>query len=150
MSFAPTYEVPTLEPGDHLTRIEFERRYQASAHLYAPGRGARVDDDGYVAGAPELVVEVAHTSASYDLHAKKRAYQRNGVGTYLVHVVQERELRWFELVDGQYVLRTPASDGILRSSAFPGLWLDVPAAVRGDVAAVLEVLARGIAEEGDR
>ena len=48
------------------------------------GAGPRLNEQGYLEGAPQLIVEVAASSASYDLHDKKRAYQRNGVREYLV------------------------------------------------------------------
>jgi hypothetical protein len=35
--------------------------------------------------------------------------------------------------------------GIVPSKVFPGLWLDVPAMVRGDIAMVLRILAEGLA-----
>jgi Uma2 family endonuclease len=44
-------------------------------------------------GAPELIVEIAASTASYDLHDKLRAYRRNGVREYLVWVVLEEEFR---------------------------------------------------------
>jgi Uma2 family endonuclease len=47
--------------------------------LSGPGAGARVKASGYIEGAPELVVEVAASSVSYDLHDKKEAYRRAGV-----------------------------------------------------------------------
>jgi len=37
---------------------------------------ARVSEDDYLEGAPELMVEVAASSASYDLHAKREAHRR--------------------------------------------------------------------------
>jgi hypothetical protein len=37
------------------------------------------------------------------------------------------------------------ADGIYRSEVFPGLWVDTAALLRGDLAAVLAVLQRGIA-----
>jgi Uma2 family endonuclease len=149
MSAVP--KTPSLEPGDHLTVEEFERRYQAMPHLkkaelvegvvYIPspatddhagphfnligclgiyrtftpgivggdnssvrlplglnmlqpdaylrilpeyGGRARVGADGYVVGAPDLIAEVAASSASYDLHEKLQAYQRNSVREYVV------------------------------------------------------------------
>lgn len=140
---------PPLEALPNATvRLDGENELQPDSLLYLPGRSAAVDDDGYLSGAPELVVEVANTSASYDLHDKKRAYQRNGVGTYVVHVVREQQVRWFELVGGAYAERAPDPDGVLRSPAFPGLWLDVAAALRCDVARVLDALALGIAARG--
>src|SRR5579884_2237829 len=134
--------VPILEPGDHLTRQEFERRYEAMAHIkkaeliegvvYMPSPvrveqhaaphaifawwlthysvftpGVRVGDNatvrldldnevqpdalmfrepshggrvvigprGYLEKAPELVGEIAASTASFDLHTKLRVYR---------------------------------------------------------------------------
>jgi hypothetical protein len=47
--------------------------------------------------------------------------------------------------EGEYHRVTPGDDGIVRSQVFPGLWLDVPALLRGDLAAVLSALQRGLA-----
>jgi Uma2 family endonuclease len=53
------------------------------------GQSRLVDD--YVEGAPELVAEVASTSAGYELHAKLRAYQRKGVRDYIVWRVLDED-----------------------------------------------------------
>src|SRR5438093_6917044 len=49
----------------------------------ACGGQSRVDEHDYLVGAPELVVEIAASGESIDLHAKLRAYRRNGVKEYL-------------------------------------------------------------------
>jgi Uma2 family endonuclease len=203
---------PPLESGDHLTRAEFERRYQAMPHLkkaeliegvvfvpspvtygkharphfhlngwlfqYAtatlgvdggdnaslrldldnepqpdaflmilPSHGgqARIDEDDYVAGGPELVAEVAASSQSYDLHAKLHVYRRSGVREYLVWRVRDRAIDWFALREGRYELLPPGADGIYRSEILPGLWLDPAALVGGDAAAVVRILQQGLA-----
>lgn len=125
-------------------RLDGDNEPQPDSFLFVPGRRAVVDADGYVAGAPELVVEVASSSASYDLHQKKAVYRRCGVLTYVVHLVRESELRWFGLERGEYVERAPG-DGVFRSPDFPGLWLHAEAALTGDVARVIEVLHEGLA-----
>jgi Uma2 family endonuclease len=75
----------------------------------------------YVEGAPELIVEIAASSASYDLYDKLNAYRRNGVQEYLVWLVQDQGFRWYCLQEGRYELRTPNPEGLLTSSAFSGL-----------------------------
>lgn len=204
--------MPPLEPGDRLTRAEFERRYEAmppgfkaeliegivymaspvrqrqhgrphavmvgwltnyfvatpgveiadnstvrlpgdnepqpDALLFIPaekGGQARVDEEGYVVGGPELIVEVASSSASYDLHAKKRVYRRHGVREYLVWRVLDREVDWFVLRGGRYERLPAGEDGVTRSEVFPGLWLDTAALVADDLQRVLAVLQAGIA-----
>ncbi len=87
----------------------------------------RLSEDGYLVGAPELVVEIANSSRSPDLHQKKEAYRRNGVLEYIVWRVGDEAIDWFQLRDGEYILRTPGDDGIIESEVFPGLRLDVVA-----------------------
>jgi Uma2 family endonuclease len=111
---------------------------QPDAVLWRPEPGgARLTDDGYIEGAPQLIVEVAASSVSYDLHNKKEAYRRNGVREYVVWRVIEQAIDWFHLEDGQYVQVQPDADGVIESAQFPGLRLDVPRMLAGDLAAVL-------------
>lgn len=98
--------------------------------------------DGYFKGAPELVMEIANTSVSRDLHAKKDAYERNGVLEYIVWRTAEACIDWFQLRDGRYVRREPDARGIIESEVFLGLRLDVPAMLRQDLEAVLRALAK--------
>lgn len=212
---------PPLESGDCLTRVEFERRYEARPDLkkaelidgvvYVPsplknthgrwdslvaawlvhyaartpgtaarsntsvrldqlsepqpdehlrilpehGGRARVDADDLIVGAPELIVEVASSSTSYDLHQKKDVYRRHGVLEYLVIVTDPGEILWHIMEEGRYATlgagpppgwRGRAPKGrMLCSRAFPGLWLDVAAALAGEDAKVLDTLERGLA-----
>jgi Uma2 family endonuclease len=102
-------------------------------------------DDDYVEGAPELIVEVAASSASYDLHDKLTVYRRSGVQEYIVWRTYDNRLDWFRLREGEYVLLEPDAEGVVRSEMFPGLWLDVPALLEGNLAKVLAVLQSGLA-----
>lgn len=93
---------------------------------------------------PELIGEVADSSASYDLHEKLIAYQRNGVQEYVVWQLYENRLDWFHLVKGNYEPLPPDADGIIRSRVFPGLHLAVESLLAGDMAEVLAVLQKGL------
>lgn len=204
-------QVPPLENGDRLTRIEFERRYNFMPHvkkaelvegvvyMASPLRfephaephgdligwlwsykiatpGVRLGDnptvrldldnepqpdavllidssaggqsylgeDGYIEGAPELVAEIAASSAAIDLGDKLRAYRRNGVLEYIVWQVFDQRIDWFSLQNGDYVPLLPDEDGIIRSQVFPGLWLDVAAMLEGNMPQVLSALQAGI------
>lgn len=203
--------IPPLEPGDHLTREEFERRYDAMPELkkaeliegvvYMPspvrldqhgsphanvigwlvfyqagtpgvrvggnssirlgrrnmpqpdalmivepshGGQARIDADGYVAGGPELVAEVAASTANIDLHSKMRVYRRNRVREYIVWRVLDEAIDWFVLRQSRYEPLS-LSAGLYRSEQFPGLWLDPDALLRFDLARVLQVAQQGTA-----
>ena len=102
-----------------------------------------VDADDYVAGAPELIAEIAASSVAYDLHDKLRVYRRNGVLEYIVWRVYERGIDWFALVDGEYEPLAADAAGILRSRCFPGLRLAAGAMLDGDFDAVLAELRNG-------
>jgi len=107
------------------------------------GGQSYVTDDDYLGGAPELVAEVAASSASYDLHAKKNVYRRHGVQEYLVWQIHEERLDWFVLEKGTYLRLEPDADDLLRSRVFPGLYLDTKALLSGDLAAVLDAARAG-------
>jgi Uma2 family endonuclease len=108
------------------------------------GGQTRNTADDYLEGAPELIAEIASSSASYDLHEKKHAYRRNCVREYLVWLVDEVRVQWWELREGDYV-SLPVEDGLFKSCVFPGLWLDAEALVSGHSAKVLELLQLGLA-----
>jgi Uma2 family endonuclease len=140
---------PGVRGGDNTTmRLDLANRPQPDAYLRVLpecGGQARVDADGYIVGAVELAVEVAASSASYDLHDKLDVYRRNGVREYVVWRVEDGEIDWFVLRGGRYERLPPGADGILRSGVFPGLWLDPAALVRRDTARVDEVVHLGLA-----
>src|SRR5436190_47564 len=113
--------------ADSATVVLDERNeVQPDACLWHPEPGGpRMNDDGYIEGAPQLIVEVAAISVSYDLHEKKDAYRRNGVREYVVWRVLDRAIDWFRLRNGQYVVE-PDAAGLVESDAFPALPLAVP------------------------
>jgi Uma2 family endonuclease len=203
----------TLQNGDHLTREEFERRYEAMSdvknaeliegvvHMPSPvkykkhskphfhfigwlamyvastagtdggdngtlrldlknepqpdgfviilpefGGQVKLDEEDYIVGAPEFIGEVSASSASYDLHTKLEAYRRNGVKEYVVWRVLERAIDWFVLEGGEFV-PLPSENGIYRSRVFPGLWLDAPALIDGQLLKVFQFVQQGVAGE---
>jgi Uma2 family endonuclease len=63
----------------------------------ALGGQSRNSEDDYIEGAPELIVEIASSSASYDLDDKLHVYRRNGVCEYIVWQVYDSRIDWFVL-----------------------------------------------------
>jgi Uma2 family endonuclease len=135
---------PDVEVHTNATVIlDAENTVQPDALLRRlPEQGGltRVNDDGYLTGPPELIVEVAASSASIDLRDKRRAYCRNGVREYLVWLVAEARIEWFCLEGDEYRPQLPDGTGVLHSHAFPGLRLPVAQALAGDTAKVLAAL----------
>lgn len=95
-------------------------------------------------GTPELIVEVAASCASYDLHNKKEQYSSHGVQEYLVWVVRERKFVWFHLENGDFAQLPQAKNGVIKSQIFPGLWLDTKAMLADNWPKILETLRRGM------
>jgi Uma2 family endonuclease len=139
---------PGIELMDNPTvRLDADNEPQPDACLRieeAIGGQSRVSEDDYLEGAPELIVEIAASSASYDLHDKKQVYRRNRVQEYLVWRVLDQAFDWFVLQDGTYVDLPIDADGILRSRVFPGLWLAVNDLLAGNLAQVITGLKLGL------
>jgi len=151
MGWLWTYKIftPGVELGDNPTvRLDLDNEPQPDAVLLInenAGGQARLSEDDYVEGAPELVVEIAASSVAIDLHDKKRAYRRNGVQEYIVWQVFEQKLDWFYLQQGEYVSLQVDENNVIRSQVFPGLWLAVGDLLAGNMARVLSVLQEGLA-----
>jgi len=139
---------PGVDLGDNATvRLDADNEPQPDALLRIEpevGGNSRISDDDYVEGVPELIAEIAASSASYDLNDKLNAYRRNGVQEYIVWQIYENRLDWFSLQEGRYVPLEPDGVGVIRSQIFPGLWLAVNALREGDLAEVLAVLQQGL------
>ena len=148
MGWLVQYEAATagVQSGDNCTvRLDAENEPQPDALLrIEKGGQSTISEDDYVEGAPELIVEIAASTVSLDLHDKLKAYRRNQVQEYLVWRVYDGEFDWFRLQEGQYIERQPNEKGIIKSEIYPGLWLDVFALLSGNLAKVLEVLQQGI------
>jgi Uma2 family endonuclease len=150
LTWLGTYEVATsgvalgVEPT---VRLDLDNEPQPDAVLLInpeAGGQARLSEDDYIEGAPELIVEIAASSVAIDLHAKKQAYRRNGVKEYIVWQVLDQKLTWFYLEQGEYLELATDSNGILRSQVFPGLWLGVADLLAGNMQSVLTVLQTGL------
>jgi hypothetical protein len=140
---------PGTSIGDNGSiRLDMENEPQPDgALIILPEYGGHtvLDADDYVVGSPELLGEIAASSASIDLTKKLRAYRRNQVGEYIVWRVLDAAIDWFVLRDSHYERLPLDPAGYYQSSTFGGLCLDPAALLRGDMATVLEVLRQGLA-----
>ena len=139
---------PGVRLGDNPTvRLDLDNEPQPDAVLLIDserGGQTRLNEQGYIEGAPELVAEIAASTATIDLRDKKRVYRRNGVQEYIVWQVMDARLDWFYLQDGEYIGLEPDAEGIIHSRVFPGLWLGLRALLAGDMVLVNQILQRGL------
>jgi Uma2 family endonuclease len=133
----------TQAAGNATVRLDVENVPQPDALLrILPefGGQTRLDPAGYLFGPPELIVEIAASSVTIDLHEKLRAYRRAGVREYLIWRTLDGQFDWFILDQDEYRANAPDGQGILRSPHFPGLALAVEALLSHDAAKVLDTL----------
>ena len=108
------------------------------------GGQTHVDAKGYLQGPPELVVEVAASSASFDAREKAASYRRAGSREYLLWRTEDAAIDWLILEEDEYRPLSPGADGLLRSRIFPGLWLAPEALLAEDGAKVIAKLQEGL------
>ena len=118
-----------------------DNELQPDLAMRVTGRAAlrsRESAEGYLVGPPELVVEITASSAAYDAHAKREVYRRHGVREYLLWRTRDEAFDAWSLRAGRYVDLRPDGRGLLASRVLPGLVLDVPALLAGNLQRVLE------------
>ncbi|NOT57255.1 MAG: Uma2 family endonuclease [Deltaproteobacteria bacterium] len=138
---------PGVAVADNTTvRLDLDNEPQPDLLLRVIEDGqSQVATDGFLDGAPELVVEVASSSTAYDLHQKLDTYRRHGVREYIVWQTLDNIIDWFVLREGWYEHLLPEAGGVYKSEVFPGLWLNSTAMTQGDLATVFSVLREGLA-----
>ncbi len=139
---------PGIELADNATiRLDLENAPQPDILLRIKsefGGQSHISEDDYVEGAPELIVEIAGSSASYDLYDKLRVYRRHGVKEYIIWQVYDQKIDWFYLKEGEYIKLEPDILGLIESNNFPGLVLSIKEMLALNLAKVLEILNQNI------
>jgi Uma2 family endonuclease len=116
---------------------------QALRILPECGGQSWTDPDQWVRGAPELLAAVSHATKRLDLNERKADYEHAGVVEYIVVLVEDQELLWFDLRTGEQL--KPDRRGVFRSAVFPGLWIHGPALLARDSRRLIATLERGLA-----
>lgn len=144
-----TLNTPGVRTSDNASvRLDDDNMPQPDCCLRLPtelGSTTRRDAEGYLQGAPDLIVEVASSSASLDLHQKFALYRQHGVREYIIWRVLDEAVDWFRLQGAEYVPLTRDADGYFRSQLFPGLWLNPDVLLHGFPTAIF---AMGMAGYG--
>ncbi|MCB0184989.1 MAG: Uma2 family endonuclease [Caldilineaceae bacterium] len=136
---------PSVNIADNSTlRLDLDNEPQPDVAVWLDNGNAFISDDDYLEGAPELIVEIASSSAAIDLHAKLNAYRRNGVQEYLVLLPEEQTCTWYCWQNDDAIEIVPDADGVMKSSVFPGLWFAPERFWQGDVAGLLNYLQAGL------
>ncbi len=135
-------------PNNATVKLDRKGESQPDTQLRIPaelGGQSSVNAEGYITGAPELVVEIARSSRAYDLGVKKLDYERAGVREYVVVELEPNRIHWFIRRGEQFEEWPAGPDGVYRSEVFPGLWLDPQALYSEDRHRLIDVLGEGLA-----
>jgi Putative restriction endonuclease len=112
--------LPPLVASQHLDQPTFHERYEAMP----PETRS------------ELVGGVVYKQADYE---------RVGVREYVVVEWEPDRVHWFIHGRKRFQALRPGRDGIYRSEAFPGLWLNAEALYAEDLPRLMEILDQGLA-----
>jgi len=141
------YTPGTLAAGNATVRLDADNVPQPDALLRVLpecGGRCRIDSEGLLEGPPELIVEIAASSASIDLRDKLRVYRRSGVREYLVWRTVENRFDWFVLEGDQYQPNQPDAQGLLQIRVFPGLCLKLEDLLAQNSPQILQTLQAGL------
>ncbi len=150
MTFLGVYQFSTkgIDLLDNVTYIvngKYEPQPDAVLRIDEnKGGKSWINKRDYLEGSPELIVEIASSSVSYDLHDKLEIYEQKNVREYIVWRVLDEQIDWFRLEKGKYKKLAPDTQGIVESKVFPGLRLNVKAMLKDDLPKVLEDLQAGL------
>lgn len=143
--FLSTESVRLSDNITYIANEEYEPQPDAVLRIDEnKGGKSWINDNDYLEGAPELIVEIASSSASYDLHDKLELYEQKGVQEYIVWRVLDEQIDWFGLEDGKYKKFTADKQGIIESEVFPGLRLNVEAMLEDNLQKVSANLQKGL------
>ena len=135
-----------LTVSDNATVIlDADNDVQPDLCLYRQEGRVRTNELGYLVGPPELIIEVAGSSADYDLHQKKDLYLQTGVVEYLVYKTPRQTIHWWSRQSNQWITVRPDADRVWDSRLFSGLALDEVGLQTDSGKRILRTLQKGIA-----
>lgn len=153
MAFLVNYSIATdgvdaLDNATYIAAEDYEPQPDCVMRISEKcGGRSWVNGDDYLEGSPELIVEIASSSISYDLREKYDLYEQKGIAEYIVWRVLDEQIDWFALENGKYQKLASDEHGIIESVVFPGLRLNVLALLEGKLKTVLLELQRGLESE---
>jgi Uma2 family endonuclease len=105
-----------------------------------------------VFGAPDLVIEILSAgTVGYDRGAKFKAYERAGVRElWLIDPYGPAGTEFYQRRGTRFIPVMPDQDGIVRSVAMPGFWIEVAWLWPGERFIPVQQALRQIAKRGER
>ena len=107
-------------------------------------------DFKYFKGPPNFVFDVFqdHQQAEYQDRYKK--FENSGVIEYVAWFSSQDLPIWSRRIENRFVTVEQDSEGLIKSTALPGLWIPVGALKNRDWWVVMATISRGITRRGHR
>ena len=107
-------------------------------------------DYTYYSGPPNFVFDVFREEQRSEYESRREIFEQSGVIEYVVWFNSEKLPLWNRLVAGKYQSIQEDEDGLIKSSALPGLWIPVKAMAECDWWSVMAKISHGITRRGHR
>jgi hypothetical protein len=107
-------------------------------------------DYKFFTGPPNFVFDVFREGQEEEYKFRQKCFEENGVIEYVVWPTYYDRPIWHRLVDGRFQEIEADEEGLIKSTALPGLWIPVEAFVNRDWWAVMASISRGITRRGHR
>src|SRR5262245_18403362 len=91
------------------------------------------------------MVQISNSTLGRDLNERRRDCETAGVLEYVVVAIRKQQLFWFVRRRSTFRDVPAGPDGIWRSRAFPGLWLDPSALFAREMRHFSAILQLGLA-----
>ena len=83
-----------LKITTNTTLLLGDSTFQPDIALFRPPPGLDGAGRKYLEHLPDLVVEISHSSRSYDLGPKLAAYRSAGLHDYITVLIEDRRVEW--------------------------------------------------------
>ncbi|MDC0325322.1 Uma2 family endonuclease [bacterium] len=104
----------------------------------------------YFSGPPNFIFDVFRDEQMTAYESRKEVFEQNGVLEYVVWFNSSELPIWNRLINGKYQEVKKGEDGLIRSSALPGLWIPIDAWAKRDIWSILAKISQGITRRGHR
>ena len=105
-------------------------------------------DRNYFVGPPNFILEIHEDTTSQYVEDRKKMFADAGVLEFLIVNASSDKVEWNRLNDGDFVEVLPDSDGLIKSTSLPGLWMAIDAIKKRDNWKIIAGIEHGITRRG--
>ena len=104
----------------------------------------------YFSGPPNFVFDCFKDDQADEYKFRRECFERRGVKEYVAWFLSAKLPEWNRLEDGKFQRVREDPEGLIKSSALPGLWIPMGALEKRDWWCVMATISRGVTRRGHR